>query len=133
MKTRAKQGFWPLRPLPAARSLELACWLAAAVLALALVLAPAPNPGPAAPVIAATAAPPAPHWTIYQQHCIERILARAADKTEEFVANQINQQCIAPFRTRFSAAAGLTPMSCERPFTLPLAATVKPVAGCLGG
>jgi hypothetical protein len=24
-------------------------------------------------------------------------------------------------------------MSCERPFTLPLAATVKPVAGCLGG
>ena len=133
MKTRAKQGFWPLRPLTASRSLELACWLAAGVLALALVLAPAPNLRPAAAAIAATSPAPAPHWTIYQQHCIERILARAAEKTEEYVANEINQLCIAPFRGMPAAAAGVTPAACGPRLTLGLTAAGRPVAGCLGG
>ena len=119
--------------MAAAHGLEAACWLAAVVLTLALALVPAPSPGPAAQALAETAAPPAPHWTIYQQHCIERILARAANKTEEYVANQINQQCIAPFRREASAAAGLTPLFCEGPFTLRLPAMAKRVAGCLRG
>jgi hypothetical protein len=133
MKTRAQQGFWPTRRQLAASSLELACWLTAAGLALALFLASAPNPRPALPAIAATTSAPAPHWTLYQQHCIERITARAGQKTEEYVANEINQLCIAPFRGMPAAPAGVTPGSCGPRLTMRLAAARRPVAGCLSG
>jgi hypothetical protein len=114
-------------------SLELGCWLAAGVLALALLLAAAPNTPASPQPNAATAATPAPHLSIYQQHCMERILARALGKTEESVANLINQLCIAPFAGRLASAAGQALPSCDRLFTMRLTPVAKPVAGCLGG
>jgi len=133
MKTRAQQPFWPLGPVRSARSLELGCWLAAGVLALALLLAAAPNTPASLQPIKATAAVAAPHLTIYQQHCMERILARALGKTEESIANLINQLCIAPFAGRLASAAGQALPSCDRLFTMRLTPVAKPVAGCLGG
>ena len=114
-----------------ATGLELGCWLAAAVLALALLLAPPPNTV-ASTQPTAIGAPPAPHLSIYQQHCMERILARAVGKTEESVTTLINQLCIAPFRGRLSSAAGQALPPCDRLFTLRLTPVAKPVAGCLG-
>jgi len=132
MKTGRLRSFWPLSPTTAAQRLERSCWLAAAGLALALVLAPLPTPSRAGQAIMPTAGAPAPHWTIYQQHCIERILARSANKTEEGVASRISQLCITPF-LRKPAAANLTPLSCEQAFSPRPALVGKPVAGCLGG
>ena len=133
MKAGAQQGFWPLRPMPTARGFELGCWLAAGVLALGLTLAPAPNAGAAAKAITVTAPPPAPHLVLYQQHCIERILARAVGKTEEDVVHQINQQCRGAGNSQRSSTAGSTPLSCERPYTVRFTPLAKRVGGCLGG
>ena len=132
MKARAQQAFWPLRPIPTARRFELACWLAAAILALALTLAPGPDARATARVITVTALP-APPLVLYRPNCIERILAHAAGKTEEAVANQINLQCRTAVSIQPSSAAGLAPLSCGRPFTVRLAPVAKRVAGCLGG
>jgi hypothetical protein len=133
MKARAQPAFWPLRPIPTARGFELACWLAAAILALALTLAPVSGRRAAAQAITVTVPPPAPHLVLYQQHCIERILAHAAGKTEEDVAGQINLQCRGAGGSQPSSTAGSTPLSCERPFTVRLAPVTKRVTGCLGG
>lgn len=116
-----------------ATGLELSCWLAAALLTLALLLAPAPNTMASTQPITATGAPPAPHLSIYQQHCMERILARAAGKSEKSVATLINQLCIAPFAGRLSSAAGQSLASCDHLFAMRLTPVVKQVAGCLGG
>ena len=113
------------------RRFELACWLAAAVLALALMLAPAS--GSPAHVITTAAPPPVPQLLLYRQHCIERILVHAADKSEEAVVNQINLECRRPESNQPSSAAGSTPLSCGRAFTVRLAPVARRVAGCLGG
>jgi hypothetical protein len=128
MKARAQQAFWPL---PAARRFELACWLAAAILALALTLAP--DPGARAAANVTVTALPAPPLVLYRPNCIERILAHAAGKTEEAVANQITLQCRTAVSTQPSSAAGLPPLPCGRPFTVRPAPVAKRVAGCLGG
>jgi hypothetical protein len=128
MKARGQQALWPLRPIPTLWRFELACWLAAAILALALTLAAAPGSK-----AAATAPPPPAHPVVYRANCIERILARAADKTEEVVANQIIQQCRTAGSNQPSSAAGLAPLACGRPFTAGLAPVARRVAGCLGG
>jgi hypothetical protein len=133
MKARAQPALWPLRPIPTARRFELACWFAAAILALALTLGPVAGSRAAAHVTTATALPPAPHLVLYRPNCIERVLAHAAGKTEEAVANQINLQCKTAVSTQPSSAAGLAPLSCGRPFTVRLAPVAKRVAGCLGG
>jgi hypothetical protein len=133
MKVGPPRAFWSLRPATAARSLEWNCWLAAAILALALALLPAPNTGAAAQVISASAATPAPHLSIYQQHCMERILARSAARTEEDVARLIDQLCFAPFRGAAPRQAGLAVPSCDRLFSVWLTPPAKPVAGCVGG
>ena len=132
MKTRAQQAFWSLRPRRTAHGLELSCWLAAAALVLALLLVPAPNTRTGAQAIGATAAPLAPHLLIYQQHCIERIVARAGGKTDDYVAALINQLCIAPLG-RLTSAAGQALPSCDRLVTTWFTPVAKPVAGCLGG
>jgi hypothetical protein len=133
MKAGRPPAFWSLRPTTAARSLEWSCWLAAAILALALALLNAPKAGATAQMIGTSAAAPAPHLTIYQQHCTERILARSADKTEEDVAYLIDQVCFAPFRSRSSTKAGQAGPSCDRLFSVWLTPPAKPVGGCLGG
>jgi hypothetical protein len=133
MKARAKQAFWPLRPIPTVRRFELACWLAAAILALALMLAPAAGSRAAAHVIAAPASPATAHLLLYRPNCIERILAHAAGKTEEAVAAQINLQCTTAGSTEPSSAAGSPLLSCGRPLTVRLTALKTRVAGCLGG
>jgi len=130
MKIGRPRPIWALRPIPTARRYELACWLAAAVLALALALVPAPTPGRAALSIAATAPTPAPHLVIYQQHCIERILTRAVGKSEEAVVAEINQVCLAPRRPTLSEAGSLV-ASCGRRFDAPFTPAFRPVAGCL--
>ena len=131
MKARAQQAFWPLRPIPTARRFELACWLAAGILALALMLAPGPGARAAAHVTVTALS--APHLVLYRPNCIERILAHAAGKTEEAVANQITLQCRTAVSTQPSSAAGLPPLPCGRPFTVRPAPVAKRVAGCLGG
>ena len=119
--------------MPAASGLELACWLAAAVLALALVLAPTPNTEAAAEANTAMAAPEAPNLVRFRQHCIERILVHAADKSEERVVELIKQLCIAPHPGNLSSATGLVLLSCNRPFGVALTPVAKRVAGCPGG
>src|SRR4030081_2117574 len=101
MKAGRLRSFWSLRPTAAAHRLEWGCWLAAAALALALALVSAPNTGAAAQVSGPSVALPAPHLSIYQQHCTERILARSVGKTEEDVARLIGQGVFGPFRRRF--------------------------------
>ena len=78
-----------------------------------------------------TAAAPAPHFTIYQQHCIERILTRPASRTDEAVTHLIDRLCLAPLRGRASIRTGVP--SCNRLLTTWFVPGVKPVAGCLGG
>ena len=132
MKAPAQQAFWPLRPISTARALELASWLAAAILALALTLGPATNTGEAAQATTVTAPTPASHLKLYQQHCVERILMHATGKTEEEVANQIKLQCRAEAVTKASTATGLTPLSCDRRFTAPFAPVPTRVLSCVG-
>jgi hypothetical protein len=114
------------------RRYELVCWLAAAILALALALMHMPTLGRPADAIAA-APTPAPHLTIYQQHCIDRILTRAVGKSEEAVVAEINQVCLAIHRTTVPAAAGSIAVSCGLRVGVPLAPAFRPFSGCLGG
>src|SRR5213080_2190600 len=95
MKAARPRAFWPLRPMPPARGLEGTCWLAAVILALALILGNQ-KAAPAPAILAA--ASPTPQLSIYEQRCIERVLARIADRSEEEVAARINQDCFAPRR-----------------------------------
>src|SRR2546423_154219 len=133
MKARAQQGFWPLRPIPTLRRFELVCWLVAAILAVALTIAPIPGSRAGAGVTTGAALSSAPNLLLYRPNCIERILAHAAGKTEEAVANQINLQCKTAGAKEPSPAAGLAPQSCGRPFTAGLAPVAMRVGGCLGG
>src|SRR5438445_13678825 len=133
MKAPAQQAFWPLRPISTARALELACWLAAAILALALTLGFPTSTGEAAQATTVTAPTPASHVKLYQQHCVERILMHATGKTEEEVANQIKLQCRAKHGSNASPAAGLTLLSCDRRLTAPFAPVPRRVLGCVGG
>jgi hypothetical protein len=119
--------------MPIARGVELGCWLAALMLVLGLILLPAPNAPAPAKAIAARTLAPAPHLSIYQQHCMERILSRSADKTEEYVVGLIDHLCFAPFRGRPSFGAGQAVPSCDRPFMVRLSPALSDVGGCLAG
>jgi hypothetical protein len=110
--------------------LQLVCLLAAAALALALVLVSARSTGVSAQAVRTTAAAPAPHFTIYQQHCMERILARPVIRTDKEVAHLIDQLCFAPFRVRGSAEDGVPP--CDRLLGTWFMPPVKPAAACRG-
>ena len=79
---------------------------------------------------APAAVAPAP-LVSYRQHCIERILARAAGKTEEYVVYQIHRLCDGP--PSKPSTASLTRLSCERPFSVRPTVVAKRVAGCLSG
>src|SRR5207253_5356210 len=81
MNTVSPRAVWPLRPISAARGLEGTCWLAAAILAVALITGNR-GAGASAPSVRATAAAP-PQLSLRQSRCIERILSRAVDRTEE--------------------------------------------------
>ena len=129
MKVGRLLRIWSLRPNAAARSLQLCCLAVTVVLALAFVSAPYPRASAHAAGTSATMA--APHFTIYQQHCIDRILARPRSRTQEEVAHVIDQLCFAPFRDAGSAQTGVG--SCDRLLSTWFAPRVKPVAGCLGG
>src|SRR6266550_301694 len=131
MKTGRRRSFWPLSPTVAARSLERACWLAAAGLVLALALAPAP-------VANASARPPsgvAPEKVnvlILQRRCIDRIIGQARDMSEEAVVERINRECWVPRLGGPSPAARAMLLSCELPVTIRVTPSLKRVAGCLG-
>src|SRR5206468_11328805 len=86
MKAASPRLDWPLRPMSAARGLEGTCWLAAAILAVALVLGNR-GAGASAESIRA-AASPAPQLSLRQQRCIERILSRVAERSEEEVRSE---------------------------------------------
>ena len=133
MKIGRPRAIWPLGPIPTAGRYELVCWLAAAVLALALAFVPAPTLERSAQPIAAIAPTPVPHLAVYQRLCIERILVRAADKSEEAVVAEINRVCLAPQRTTRFSAAGSVIASCGRRFDAPFTPAFRPVSGCLGG
>jgi hypothetical protein len=70
---------------------------------------------------------------VFRANCIERILAHAADKTEEAVVHEINMQCRTAGSNQPSSAAGLAPLTCGHPFTVALTPVARRVAGCLGG
>jgi len=115
--------------MPPARGLEGTCWLAAVILALALILGNQ-KAAPAPAILAA--ASPTPQLSIYEQRCIERVLARIADRSEEEVAARINQDCFAPRRARPTGARP-GPFSCGRLFIVRVTPAAQRIEGCLGG
>ncbi len=117
--------------MAAARSLELACWLAAALLILTLALATGPAATASAHVPTAVA-PEKASVLMLQRRCIDRILGQALGKSEEAVVEQMNQQCMAPRPSRSSSTGGMVRLSCERPATVRVTPATKRVAGCLG-
>ena len=129
MKIAAQRGFWPLRPTPITRVLELGCWLAAALLAVALATSPTAAARPAAPALRALGVPQSPDLLAYRQHCIDRVLASDLGMTEDYVVRQINQQC----STRRRAAARPLGLSCGRPLVIRLTPVAKRIAGCPAG
>jgi hypothetical protein len=116
--------------MSAARGLEGTCWLAAAILAVALVLGNR-GAGASAESIRA-AASSTPQLSLRQQRCIERVLSRMADRSEEEVAARIKVDCFASRRVT-SSSAGLGPLSCGRVLTVLVTPAANRVAGCLGG
>ena len=130
MKIAARPSFWSLRPITAARRLELSCWLAAALLAVGLALAPAPGARADAARIAPSAASLAGQQAIYQR-CVEKILASVAGSTEEYVAREINQLCIDPLGLKVASAALRTGPSCRRLLPVRLTPLARPLGGCL--
>jgi len=130
MKPARPRTFWPLRPMSAARVLEATCWLTAAILAVALALG-SQNAAASPPAIWVAAAAPTPQLRVSEQRCIERILTRAADRSEEEVAARIKQDCFASRRVTLSARFGSQP--CDRLFSVRLTPAARRVAGCLGG
>ena len=116
--------------MSAARGVEATCWLAAAILAVAPVLGNR-GAGASAESIRAIAVPP-PQLSLHQSRCIERILGRAADRTEEEVAARIKADCFARGGVTYSGPrTELT--SCGRVFTVQVTPVARRVAGCLGG
>src|SRR5207244_10915045 len=102
MNTVSPRAVWPLRPISAARGLEGTCWLAAAILAVALITGNR-GAGASAPSVRATAAPP-PQLSLRQSRCIERILSRAVDRTEEELDARITDDCFAGGSATFVAS-----------------------------
>jgi hypothetical protein len=129
MKIAAQRGFWPLRPTPTARGLELGCWLAAGVLAVGLAISPAPPAGPPVRAVRAIGIPQAPDLLAYRQHCIDRVLASDLGMTEEYVVRKINQQC----STRRRIATRPAGLACDRLFVGQLTPIARPVTGCVVG
>src|SRR5256886_12368338 len=130
MKAASPRLDWPLRPMSAARVLEGTCWLAAAILAVALVLGNR-GAGASAESIRA-AASPAPQLSLRQQRCIERILSRVADRSEEEVAARIKVDCFASGHATPSSA-GFGPLFFGRFFTVRVPPAGKPAPGSLWG
>jgi len=116
--------------MSAARGLEATCWLAAAILAVALVTGNQVA-GASAPSVRATAAP-APQLSLRQSRCIERIMSRAVDRTEEEVAARIVADCFAGGRPTV-VTSGPEPLSCGRPFTVRVTPAANRRVDCLGG
>jgi hypothetical protein len=117
--------------MAAARSLEVACWLAAALLILALALATGPA-ATASTDVPTAVAPEKASILMLQRRCIDRILGQALGKSDEAVVEQINQQCMAPRPSRSSSTGGMVLLSCERPATVRVTPATRRVAGCLG-
>jgi hypothetical protein len=116
--------------MSAARGAEATCWLAAAILAVALVTGN-PGAGASAPSLRATAAP-APQLSLRQSRCIERIMSRAADRTEEQVAALIKADCFAGGRPTV-VTSGPEPHSCGLRFTVRVTPAANRKVDCLGG
>ena len=132
MKVGNPLPFWSLCPRAAAARLELGCWLAAGLLALGLAFMPAPNGRAVLQSIAATTTAPAPHVSIYQGRCMQRILGHAAGKTDEAVAALIDRLCFAPFRGHPSLVARQALRSCDQLYMVQLAPAAKQAGGCHG-
>ena len=116
--------------MSAARGLEGSCWLVAAMLAVALAFGNQ-NAAASAHAIRVAAEAPTPQLRVYEQRCIERILVRAADRSEEEVAARIKHDCFAS--RRVTPSAGFGPPPCDRLLSVRFASATKRVAGCLGG
>lgn len=95
MKGAVKLPFWSLRPMAPGRSLEVACWLAA--LLLAIGLAPgALRAGGASPV--AIVAAPQFDATVFQRRCAHRVIDLTQGKPEQYIIDQLNLQCFNPIK-----------------------------------
>src|SRR2546430_14411793 len=129
MKAASPGPDWPFQPMSAARGLEGSCWLAAAILAVALVLGNR-GAGASAESIRA-AASPAPQLSLRQQRCIERILSRVAERSEEEVAARIKVDCFASGHATPSSA-GLGPLFCGRVFPRPGTPAAQPIGRAAG-
>ena len=129
MKIAAQRGFWSLRPTPAARGLEVGCWIAAGVLAVTLVISPGLPANPPIRAVRAIGVPQSADLLAYRQHCIDRVLASDLGMTEEYVVRKINQQC----STRRRIVTPPAVLTCGRLFVGQLTPIAKQVAGCVGG
>jgi hypothetical protein len=128
MKAGRRRSFWSLRPIVSALALQRASGVAAALLAVALfVTPPAGSRQEDAPAIAAEVQASQP--INVNQRCMQRILERAADESEEAVAHEITQQCMTPARRQ---PLPLARTICARRVSVAVIPDTRQLRGCLG-
>jgi len=124
MKIAAEQPLWPLRPAADGRVLEVACWLAALILAFGL--------GPGALQAGGASSRPIVtvaqfDVTIFPRRCVRRVIDLTQGRPERYIIDQLNLQCFNPIRRPQRAPA------CTRPITWGPAVAMARVSGCLRG
>ena len=124
MKGAVKQPFWSLRPTARGRSLEVAWWLAALLLAIGLAAgalrAGGASPGP----VVASAQFDA---TVFQRRCAHRVIDLTQGKPEQYIIDQLNLQCFNPIKR----PPPPVPRACIVPMTWGPTVAMPRVFGCL--
>jgi hypothetical protein len=95
MKGAVKQPFWSLRPTATGRSLEVACWVAALILAIRLAPGALPAGGVSPKPVVAAAQFDA---TVFQRRCAHRVIDLTQGKPEQYIIDQLNLQCFNPIK-----------------------------------
>ncbi|HEV2013052.1 MAG TPA: hypothetical protein VGR77_04095 [Candidatus Dormibacteraeota bacterium] len=121
-----KQPFWPQRPTAPGRSLAIACWLAALILAIGLAPGVLPGGGASAGAVVAAAQFDA---TVFQRRCAHRVIDLTQGKPEQYVIDQLNRQCF----NRIQRPPPPASRACIRPVTWEPPVAMPRVFGCLPG
>jgi hypothetical protein len=95
MKIAGKEVFWPLRPTATARRLEVACWLAALILAMGLAPGALPTGGASPGPVVATVQFDA---TVFPRRCVRRVIDLTQGQSEAHIIDQLNLQCFNPIQ-----------------------------------